>query len=145
MAYLLLPVNKIGHGHLTRALIFAAWLRDAGRQPMIALQGSSRYGASTSIPTTNVPTLYDLPYSQSQRIVNVLAQIALISSPSVIIEDTHPRTALWPRAVRRVVVVRPTILDHMRVLNRVHAKTAAALMICDHPESLTWPYDEAEP
>jgi len=144
MAYLLLPLNGTGRGHLTRALIFAEWLREAGRQPMIALQGSSRYSAAPSVPTTNVPTLHGMAEEKCQRVADDLAGTALLSGPSVIIEDTHPRRVRWPEGIRHVIVVRPTIIDHMRLLNRLHGEKAARLLICDHPASPTWLYDAAE-
>jgi hypothetical protein len=143
MAYLLLPLNGVGRGHLTRALIFADWLREAGRLPMIALQGASRFAAPWSVPTTNVPTLHHAVEANAQRLADDLARAALLSSPSVIIEDTHPRRVSWPPGIGHVIVVRPTRIDHMRLLQRLHGETAC-LLICDHPSSPTWPYDAAQ-
>src|SRR6266542_2805736 len=131
MAYVLLPLNGIGRGHLTRALIFSDWLRQAGRLPMIALQGSSRYSAAPSVPTTNIPSLYRMEEDKAQRVADDLAQVAMMSGPSVIIEDTHPRRVRWPRELRHLVVVRPTRIDHMRLLNRGHGATAGRLLVCD--------------
>jgi hypothetical protein len=144
MAYLLLPLNGIGRGHLTRALIFAEWLRVGRRQPIVALQGSARYSAEPSVPTTNVPNLYRQSEEKAQRVADDLARTALLSRPSVIIEDTHPRKVRWPEGIRHVIVVRPTIIDHMRLLQRLYGDTAARLLICDHPTSPTWPHDAEE-
>jgi len=111
---------------------------------MIALQGSSRYSAAPSVPTTNIPSLYRMEEDKAQRVADDLAQVAMMSGPSVIIEDTHPRRVRWPRELRHLVVVRPTRIDHMRLLNRGHGATAGRLLVCDHPDSPTWPYDAAE-
>jgi hypothetical protein len=82
--------------------------------------------------------------ANAQRVADDLARTALLSGPSVILEDTHPRRVRWPEGIRHVLVVRPTRIEHMRLLQQLHGESAACLLICDHPASPTWPYDAAQ-
>lgn len=143
MSELLLPLNGIGQGHLTRALIFSEWLRCAGRRPMIVLQGNSEIRGDLSVPVSNIPPLYSLAPPAAQRIANDLCNCARLSAPTVIIEDTHPAPVKWPRDVQRLLVVRPTNIEYMRLINYRQARSTAGILVCDHPDSPTWPFDEA--
>lgn len=144
MATVFLTVNGIGHGHLTRALRISHWLRRTGRHPVIFHQGKYPAEAALRFPGTTIPTLYELPDREAQRIADAITQVARLSRPALIVEDTHPAEVRFPRDITRILIVRPTVPEHMRMLHDQYSREFSRVIICDHPDSPTWPYSQAE-
>jgi len=70
--------------------------------------------------------------------------MAGISVPAVVVEDTHPNPIHLPAEIRRVLLVRPTSFDYLVQLNERSGSVYSAYLLCDSPDSPTWPYDEAQ-
>lgn len=144
MADILLTLNGIGRGHLTRGLCIFAWLRRNGRRPLVIHQGTYPQDFALRYPGVSAPALYEEAPRDRLGIAAEIISIARRSRPSVIIEDTYPAPVTFPEDVCRILVVRPTVIEHMRQLNQDHGATYQNFMICDDPESPTWPFSHDE-
>ena len=144
MADVFLTVNGIGHGHLMRALRICRWLRRTGRHPLFFHQGRYSAEAALRFPGTSIPTLYQLDRGEAQRLADEIARVARLSHPSLILEDTHPAEVSFPREIKRVLFVRPTVPEHMRMLRKQYSQVFSRIIVCDHPDSPTWPYSAAD-
>jgi len=67
-----------------------------------------------------------------------------ISQPAVLVEDTHPNPIVLPSTIRRVLLVRPPTFEYLSLLNGRYSSVYSAFLLCDSPNSPTWPYSEAE-
>lgn len=144
MADVFLTLNGIGQGHLVRALRICEWMQRRGRNPLIFHQGKYPAEAARRFPGVSIPALYQLPRELAQAIADNIASSALQSEPAIIVEDTHPAEVQFPPEICRILIVRPTKLDHMRMLRRDYSALFRRMIVCDHPESPTWPYSESE-
>ena len=144
MADVLLTLNGIGRGHLTRSLQIARWLRRRRRRPMIFLQGTYPEAMSLRVPGAGIQPLYELPLASAQLVVDRIASYAALNGPAVVIEDTHPAPVNWPSDVVRFLVVRPADFRYMKRLHERCEAGIARVIVCDHPDSPTWPYETVE-
>lgn len=139
-----LTVNGVGRGHLQRTLIMSSWIEKEYGKSLVFYQGSYPQIIGSIPAGTSIETLYKIKKESAQEIVLEIARLAALSEPMVVIEDTHPSLLRFPSNVRRVVVVRPTKIDHMRRLAREVGKLVDAFFICDSPSSPTWPYNDRD-
>jgi hypothetical protein len=139
-----LIINGIGHGHLSRALQASAWLRRAGRRPVIFFQGDYLPSVTRLQIGLSYPALYSLPRARAQILANEIARYATLSRPALIIEDTHPAPVSVPHAIRRILLVRPTEFDYLVSLQSSFASLYDRFILCDRPGSPSWPYAEGE-
>jgi hypothetical protein len=140
VAVVFLALNGDGLGHLVRTTIIADALARVGEHPVIFSQGIFPLpGANFS--GKQVPSLWKADAATRHRVGAELLSMAAISLPAIVVEDTHPNPIALPKAIRRVLVVRPTSFAYLQKLNRLPYST---LLLCDAPNSPTWPYSEPE-
>lgn len=144
MSDLFIALNGVGHGHLMRSLIFANWLEDSGSKPLVALQGLSKAKAGKNIPVANIPLLYSINSNSAQKVASTLEQVASLTYPIRIFEDTFPAPVNWPDWVEHYLVVQPWSFPYMRLLRYKHGNSTFKFLVCDEPGSPTWPYNRDE-
>jgi hypothetical protein len=144
VALVVFALNGMGLGHLRRSTIVSRVLASVGERPVIFTETNYRFPESTQIPIRSVPSLWGAPEEVRKRVASDLYAMAAISLPAVVVEDTHPRAIQLPAAVRRVLLVRPTSFEYLTLLNERHGSIYSAFLLCDSPDSPTWPYDEAQ-
>lgn len=144
MAIIFLPLNGIGWGHLSRAYAIANWLRSNGHAPVIFAQGNYPDFMASTVPGMRVGTIYKAEIWERRRIRIDLTDYARLTSPSIIIEDTHPAPILVPRDVSRILLVRPLSMPRMRQLRNRYDGVHRLFLIIDDPESPTWPFSLKE-
>ncbi len=144
MATVCLPVNGIGYGHLMRAGLASRWLRRAGERPVIFFQGKYPRDWELRTPGLSMLPLYRMPVEAAHLAVEQIARYARLSSPAVVIEDTYPAPVAWPADITRLLMLRPTAFAHLAETRATHGDGYARVLLCDHPDSPTWPYDAAQ-
>ncbi len=144
MAVVFLAINGVGLGHLARAISLCRVLETVGEHPVIFSQGVQALDDSERFPGKTVPSLWRAQGDTRARVASEIASIAEISEPAVLVEDTHPNPIGLPSGIRRVLVVRPTTLTYLSELNSRYGNIYAAFLLCDSPDSPTWPYAEEE-
>ena len=92
----------------------------------------------------SIPALYKLSPVAAQAFADEIARYATLSAPSLLIEDTHPAPVSWPQTLEHLLILRPTMMLHMRRLRQECRGAFRGVFACDHPESPTWPYSESE-
>ena len=144
MAVVFLALNGDGLGHLVRTTTVCRALAAAGEKPVIFSQSIFPLDGHSQFPGTRIPSLWKAPRSVRHRVAAQLRSMAEISLPAVLVEDTHPNPIALPRTIRRVLQVRPTSFDYLLQLNRPPSPSYDAFLLCDTPNSPTWPYSAAE-
>jgi len=144
MADVVLTINGIGQGHLMRGVNLCRWLRRSGRRPLVIHQGTYPQAIARRYPGVSVPTVYKQTPERREDIRQQILAAVRLSQPALLIEDTHPVELEFPEDVARLLVVRPTVMEHMRMLRQEYLLTYSRFLICDHPASPTWPYTFAE-
>jgi hypothetical protein len=144
MAIIFLPLNGIGWGHLSRAYAIADWLGTQGHAPVIFAQGDYPDFMASTVPGMRVGTIYEAGLWRRRRIRMDLTDYARLTSPSIVIEDTHPAPILLPKDVSRILLVRPLSMPHLRRLRNRYERVHRLFLIIDAPESPTWPFSSKE-
>jgi len=144
MAVVLLASNGDGLGHLVRVTMVAGALASVGERPVIFSQGIYPLESGTEIPGKCIPSLRKADGWMRRAIAAEVRSMAEISLPSVVVEDTHPNPIALPPWIRRILLVRPPSMEHMTTLRRVFRRMYAGFLLCDHPDSPTWPYSKVE-
>jgi hypothetical protein len=142
MAIVFVPLNGIGLGHVSRSFALARALRELGDAPVIFSQGIYPEFMAAQVPGLSVGALYQIPPADRARKLGEIAECARQSSPSVVIEDTHPADIRFEPDIFTVLIVRPTLMSSMRDLRERETGAYRAFVIADHPESPTWPFDD---
>ena len=142
MAIVVFAMNGQGLGHLVRTSVVSSALASVGEHPVIFSGGEYRPAGLEQFPVRMVPQLWGAPEEVRRRVSAEVHSLAAISLPSIVIEDTHPPPIELPPTVRRVLLVRPTSFDYLVRVNETYADRYSAFLVCDSPDSPTWPYDE---
>jgi len=137
-------MNGQGLGHLSRATILSNALASVGEHPVIFAGGEYRPSGMEQFPVRTVPQLWGAADEVRKRVAEELYSLAAISLPSVVVEDTHPAPIQLPPTIRRVLLVRPTTFEYLFRLNESYAGIYSVFLLCDSPDSPTWPYDEVQ-
>jgi hypothetical protein len=144
MAIVFLPLNGIGWGHMSRAHAIAAWLRRRGYAPVIFAQGHYPDFMAASIPGTSIGTIYKAGFIDRRKTRVEISDYARLTTPSIVIEDTHPAPIFLPTDINRVLLIRPLSMPKLRRLRVMHESSHRLFLIVDHPESPTWPFSQKE-
>ncbi len=144
VAVVFLAIDGFGLGHLIRSSIVSHALASIGERPVIFTEGKYRPAALTKFPIRLVPPLHGVTDEVRKRVSSELLSMAAISLPAVLVEDTHPAPIELPAAVRRVLLVRPTSFEYLVRLNDRLGALYSAFLLCDSPDSPTWPYDDVQ-
>jgi len=144
VAIVLFAMNGQGLGHLTRTTIVSNALASVGERPVIFSGGEYRPSGLGQFPVRTVPQLWGATDEVRKRVAEELYSMAAISLPSVVVEDTHPAPIQLPPNIRRVLLVRPTSYEYLVRLNESYTGIYSVFLLCDSPDSPTWPYDEAQ-
>lgn len=137
-------MNGQGLGHLIRSTIVSTALASVGERPVIFSAGEYRPAGLEQFPVRPVPSLWGASDEVRKRVAFDLHSMAAIALPAVVVEDTHPAPIQLPGEIRRVLLVRPTSFDYLVRLNELGQEIYSAYLLCDSPDSPTWPYDEAQ-
>ena len=144
MAVVMLALNGVGLGHLIRSTLVSQALASVGERPVIFSQGNYQTKKSAQFPSRQIPSLWRAPDRVRKQVASDLYSMAGISLPAVVVEDTHPNPIQLPAEVRRVLLVRPPFFEYLLHLNEKYGPTYSAYLLCDSPDSPTWPYDEEQ-
>lgn len=144
MAVVLFAMNGMGLGHLIRSTIVSKALASVGERPVIFSGGEYQAAGLAQFPVRLVPSLWGATEEVRKRVASELHSMATISLPAVVVEDTHPAPIQLPVGIRRVLLVRPTSFEYLVRLNELYNAVYSAYLLCDSPDSPTWPYDEAQ-
>jgi len=144
VAVVVFAMNGQGLGHLIRSTIVSHALATVGERPVIFSGGEYQPGGLAQFPVRFVPSLWGATDEVRKRVSSELHSMADISLPAVVVEDTHPAPIQLPAAIRRVLLVRPTSYEYLVRLNERYAGLYSAYLLCDSPDSPTWPYDETQ-
>jgi hypothetical protein len=144
VAVVVFAMNGQGLGHLIRSTIVSSTLASVGERPVIFSGGEYQPGGLARFPVRLVPSLWGATDEIRKRVAGELHSMAAISLPAVVVEDTHPIPIQLPAAIRRVLLVRPTSFEYLARVNERYSETYSAYLLCDSPDSPTWPYDEAQ-
>jgi peptidoglycan/xylan/chitin deacetylase (PgdA/CDA1 family) len=137
-----LTLNGIGLGHISRARVLADAVAASGRTPAFFCQGALPSWLTDRYEAKHVGALWKLHGRRRAAVANEINAYARMTSPSVVVEDTHPAMISLPDT-RRVITVRPTEFGYLRNLRRSKSRTFS-FILCDAPGSPTWPYTEEE-
>ncbi|MBZ5608249.1 MAG: hypothetical protein LAP38_08330 [Acidobacteriia bacterium] len=144
MAVVVFAMNGQGLGHLIRGTIVSTALASVGERPVIFSGGQYQPGGLEQFPVRVVPSLWGATDEVRKRVASELHSLASISLPAVVVEDTHPAPIQLPAAIRRVLLVRPTSFEYLVRLNESYSGLYSVFLLCDSPDSPTWPYDQAQ-
>src|SRR5580700_1266415 len=137
----MLSLDGVGLGHLIRTTIVGAALASVGERPVIFTEGQHHPRGLAQFPVRIIPSLWRAPHDVSKQVTSELWSMAGISLPAVVVEDTHPSALQLRPEIRRVLLVRPTSFEFLDHLNEDHGGVYSAFLLCDSPDSPTWPYD----
>lgn len=144
MAVVILALNGAGLGHLIRSTVVSNALASVGERPVIFSEGNYHPQGLAQFPVRLVPSLWGATDDVRKQVASGLHLMAAISLPAVVVEDTHPNPIRLPADIRRVLLVRPTSFEYLVGLNEHHGPAYSAYLLCDSPDSPTWPYDQAQ-
>lgn len=144
MAVIFLALNGDGLGHLVRATLACEALAAAGERPLILSQGIFPLDDRSPIAGAQVPPLWNVSSTVRRAVAGELTALARVSLPSVVVEDTHPGPFRLPGDLRRVLLVRPATFSYLWELRVRFTKFFAGFLLCDHPDSPSWPYTAAQ-
>ena len=142
MAVVFLALNGMGLGHLIRTTIVGRAITSIGERPVIFTEGKYRNAGLLEFPVRLVPSLWGATDEVRKQVSSELLSMASISLPAVLVEDTHPAPIRLPASIRRVLLVRPTSFEYLVRLNERFGGVYSAYLLCDSPDSPTWPYDD---
>jgi len=144
VAVVLFALNGQGLGHIIRSTVVSRALASVGERPVIFSGGEYRPAGLEQFPVRVVPSLWGAADEVRKRVSSELYSLANISLPPVVVEDTHPAPIQLPPTIRRVLLVRPTSFEYLVRLNESYRGLYSAFLLCDAPDSPTWPYDQAQ-
>ena len=144
VALVLFALNGQGLGHIIRGTVVSQALASVGERPVVFSGGQYRPAGLEQFPARVVPSLWGAPEEVRKRVASELYSLANISLPAVVVEDTHPAPIQLPPAIRRVLLVRPTSFEYLARLNQSYSRIYSAFLLCDAPNSPTWPYGQAQ-
>lgn len=139
-----LTLNGVGHGHLMRTLLACRWLRRRSRRPVVFFQGHYPSWEMRRQPGVTIPALHYLPRVAAQSFADEIARYVELTEPAVIIEDTYPAPVTFPPTIRRLLLIQPTVFGHVRKLIADYGDAIERFIVCDSPDSPSWPYTDAE-
>jgi hypothetical protein len=142
VAVVMLALNGVGLGHLIRSTIVSNALASVGERPVIFSEGKYHPAGLAQFPIRIIPSLWSASDDVRKRVSSELWSMAGISLPAVVVEDTHPNPIQLRPKVRRILLVRPTSFEYLVRLNEDQGEVYSAFLLCDSPDSPTWPYDE---
>lgn len=144
MAIVFLTLNGVGIGHLSRAYVFCEAFRKQLQAPVVFSQGIYPTYFHRRFPGKKIKSLGRATSTEQSQIIREIASYAGISEPSIVVEDTHPAWAAFADFINRILIVRPTTFAYMRAVRKVFGASFKRFLICDHPDSPTWPFGREE-
>jgi hypothetical protein len=144
MVTIFLPLNGVGLGHISRSYAVAEYMLRRGDRPVMMVQGQYPEFFATTVPGISIPTIYKANLNEQARIADEIARYARMSGAGALVEDTYPAPITLPAAIRKVLLVRPSSIEYMRILGAVNRNRYSDFVITDHPDSPSWPYAESE-
>ena len=144
MAVVIFAINGQGLGHLIRGTVVSHALASVGERPVIFSGGEYQPAGLAEFPVRIVPPLWGVTDEVRKRVASELHSMASISLPAVVVEDTHPAPIQLPPTIRRVLLVRPTSFEYLVRLKEKYRGLYSVFLLCDSPDSPTWPYDEPQ-
>jgi len=141
VAVVVLAINGQGLGHLIRSTVVSQALASVGERPVIFSGGEYQPAGLAQFPFRGVPSLWGATDEVRKRVASELHSMASISLPAVVVEDTHPAPIQLPPAIRRALLVRPTSFEYLVRLEEKYKGIYSVFLLCDSPDSPTWPYD----
>jgi|GEM_PF-6849969 len=144
MAIVLLALNGIGLGHLSRLAEIAACLHSAGEKPVLFYQSVAYPYARPDFQAIGIQSLRKCSDDYRLRVQDGINMLCSVAGPHIFIEDTHPSNLRIRQSTRQFLVVRPTTFAYLVECRRIYERYYTGFLIADEPDSPTWPYTEEE-
>jgi hypothetical protein len=144
MAIILLALNGVGLGHLSRLTEISDCLHAAGEKPMLFYQRPEFPYPEKDFHTISIKSLQKCDADYLARVEDKVNTLCSIAAPHIFIEDTHPAKIDVRKSTFQFMVVRPTTFSYLQDFLQVHQYKYTGFFIADHPDSPTWPYTEEE-
>jgi hypothetical protein len=136
--------NGIGLGHVSRLIGICEAIAGAGGKPILVAEGSGYTAVPHTFPSGSLPHLREQSVEVQSEIGRTISNLALLSHPSFVVEDTHPLPLTLAEQVSRVLIFRPTLWRELRKFKRECSHKFRTIFVADHPLSPTWPYSETQ-
>src|ERR1043166_9138540 len=127
--------NGTGLGHLARATVIAQAFSGIGEKPLIFAQGSGVSVIPHSFPLMAIPVIRCVNSSVQELVAHKIEQAALMSHPSLIIEDTLPSKLTFSSKVSRLLVVRPSDFSSLEEIYRKYSTSYDYFALTDQTDS----------
>lgn len=144
MAVILLTNNSRGIGQTVRCAAIADVLSKEVVKPVIFAQGQGIEPFFNGHIGKCIPYISKLTKREQETLVKDMGNYALLSEPSVLIEDTYPIEWCFSGSISRALVIRPTGFSYLKQMRKRFAERIGTWLIADSPGSPTWPYNTTQ-
>jgi hypothetical protein len=119
-------------------------LEEIDAKPLLISEGAGHLAVPHHFPSTSMPRVSSLSRGKKKDLERSLDALALMSTPALAIEDTHPLGLELCEDVTRVLILRPTLPGALMNFHRGYGHIYQRVLVADHPGSPTWPYGSSE-
>lgn len=144
MAVVLLSINGVGLGHLSRMVEVADGFCRTADKPILFYQGKNFPFRDKTFDRHSIDHLRVASREYLQHITDKINTACRVTEPSVFIEDTHPAPIRLQENIAKFLIIRPTTFAYLLYLKEKFQHYYRAFLIADHPDSPTWPYNAEE-
>lgn len=140
MALVLISRNGIGMGHLSRSIAIGSVLQLMKEHPILFAEGGHSRAIPHSLPTLRFSNTVLSATRRKQRLERQVSTCALLSTPSIVIEDTYSLELNLCDEIIRVMILRCLEFSVLKSLKDFLEREYDCILIADDPNSPTWPY-----
>jgi hypothetical protein len=144
MAVILLTDNSRGIGQTVRCGAIGDVLAKKVTKPVIFAQGQGLEPFFKGHIGKCIPYINTLSKRERETLLKDIENHALLSEPSVLIEDTYPLAWRFPGSISRALVIPPTGFSHLEQMRKRFAGQIDTWLMADSPGSPTWPYNPSQ-
>lgn len=144
MAIILLTNNSRGIGQTIRCAVIGDVLAKTGAKPVFFAQGQGLEPFFNGHIGKCIPYIGKLSKREQVTMAKDIENYALLSEPSVLIEDTYPLEWCFPGSISRALVIGPTDFSYLKQMRKRFAEQIGTWLMADSPGSPTWPYNPGQ-
>jgi len=142
MPIVVIARNGIGLGHISRSVALCNMLSDASRRSYLIVRAQDNLAITHRVPSV---AAHGPDFSMRwEDFEAYISSLAVMSPPSIVVEDTIPLSLCLSPKVGRFLVLRPTDFESLQHLRQEFDLVYDRILVADHPDSPTWPYAEEE-